>query len=158
MSEKRRRAVIAGVVLVVCIALLIAMFAGRCSREDEGLKAREQLGWYSVPVGEEEYSGDIVPTIYSVIGQRTLTGYYTSSGAGKYWSVYTYSSDTADEDVSDYTQRLIADEGFVRDESNNGAVWLERPYEDGTVTVVTIYADSSGYEVWIGAQQEGMNK
>lgn len=152
-SQKRKRSIVAAVMLVICVALLVAMFTGRCSQADESLKAREQLGWYSVLVAEGEYSEDIVPTIYTTIGQRTLVDYYTTSGAGKYWSVYAYTSDTPQEDVDAYAAALIADEGFVRDESMSGTAWLERPYANGLTTVVTVYPNESGYEVWIGAQQ-----
>lgn len=152
-SSKRKRSLIAGVMLVVCVAILVAMFTGRCSQQDESLKAREQLGWYSVLVGEGEYSEDIVPTIYTTIGRRTLVDYYTTSGAGKYWSVYSYTSDTPQEDIDAYSAALIADEGFVRDETMSGTAWLERPAADGLTTVVTVYPNESGYEVWVGAQQ-----
>lgn len=152
-SSKRKRSLIAGVMLVVCVAILVAMFTGRCSQQDESLKAREQLGWYSVLVGEGEYSEDIVPTIYTTIGRRTLVDYYTTSGAGKYWSVYSYTSDTPQEDIDAYSAALIADEGFVRDDTMTGTAWLERPSSNGLTTVVTVYPNESGYEVWVGAQQ-----
>lgn len=152
-SQKRKRSLVAAVTLVICVAFLIAMFAGRCSQADESLKAREQLGWYSVLVAEGEYSDDIVPTIYTTIGQRTLVDYYTTSGAGKYWSVYSYTSDTPQEDVEAYAAALVESEGFTRDESMSGTAWLERPYANGITTVVTVYPNESGYEVWIGAQQ-----
>lgn len=90
------------------VALLSALLVIACMLTFSGcslLKDAAELQAY-------DFGSDSIPTINSVVGQRTVTGVETGTVTGGTYKKYTYSSETVSEDLIAYLINNLLKNGW----------------------------------------------
>jgi len=100
-----------------------------------------------------DFGRDKVPSVTSVVGERTVTG-VESEGKNEFPSKqYTYQSDSVFDDLSQYTQLLqeqewtIAGGGYDLKESPGSAQFVKESADNGQLLVLFITYEQSEYAI-----------
>lgn len=132
---KKRIIVIIGLLLISALALT-------------GCGAAAQIQEY-------EMDDDTIPSINSVVGERTVVGVETSISNGVPSKQYTYSSTSVFDDVFAYIKVLVEQEGWliIKDYNLNvtpgSAQFGKQSNEEGKILILTIDYEDTEYVVKI---------
>ena len=105
-------------------------------------------------LAEYEMSGDMVPSITSVVGEREVTGVNTSIDNGVATKEYTYVSSTVYDDLWAYVQKLMNDGWLVTQDIDlsivpgSGQLGMHS-MEEGQILLLTFSYDDAGYVIQI---------
>ncbi len=99
---------------------------------------------------EYEMSGDKIPSITSVVGEREVTGVNTATDNGVKTKQYTYVSATVYDDLWAYVQRLMGDGWLVTQDIDLAVIpgtgqLGTHSIEEGQILLVSFSYDSTGY-------------
>ena len=99
-----------------------------------------------------ELGKDLVPSIYSVVGEREVTGIESSAKNGAIKKLYTYASASVFDDLLEYIKALM-DEGWVVTEDidlnitpGSGQLALHS-VDEGKIVLLNFTYDNDGYTI-----------
>lgn len=128
---------------LISIMLMLGVTAG-CST----LKDAEQLQAYDM-------SGDSIPSVNSVVGERTVEGASSGTSNGVAYKEYKYASATVSDDLIAYLNVLLNDHGYlgltdfnVTEIPGSGQIAAESG-ESGKIIIIDLSYTSSGYTIKI---------
>jgi hypothetical protein len=103
---------------------------------------------------EYDVSGDTIPSITSVVGEREVTGVESSTSNGVKSTQYTYVSDTVYDDLWAYVQQLM-DDGWLVTKAIDLAVvpgsgeLAAKSADEGKIVLLSFSYDDAGYIIKI---------
>lgn len=99
-----------------------------------------------------EMSGEVIPSVTSVAGEREVTGVNTATNNGVTTKTYTYVSATVYDDLWAYVQKLMDDGWLVTEDIDlnlvpgSGQLGMNSS-EEGKILLVSFTYDSGGYVI-----------
>lgn len=125
--------------ILLIIVISVALMAG-CAALDNAAKLQEY-----------DMSGDTIPSVNAIVGDRKVTGVASSSSTGSKSKTYTYESSTVTDDMVTYLTELMDNYGFIStmdakfDQFPGTTEFAAESKDDGKVLVVHIEFDQGGY-------------
>ena len=124
----------------ILVAAILMILFGACS-------AAEKLEAYEV-------GGESIPSINSIVGQRSVNGVASGIENGMSYKSYDYKSDSVTEDLVAYVFELRDNHGFIPIVDFNldaipGVGQLAKEAGDGEIIIVQFDYVSSGYTIKI---------